>query len=319
MVTNRSQSRSRGFTLIELLVVIAIIAILIALLVPAVQKVRDAANTTQSLNNVKQMSLACQNCNTTYKLLPPGVGVFPMITSPNTGTVFYWLLPFMEQDNVYKASTGTSASVASAVVPNFAAPGDPSLPANNMFSGTSMLAAISYAANGYVFSGDNGINNTMPAQGVNTAITNNIAPGTGNMSNAPSSLGNPATSPVAIIPRTFNDGTSNTMLFMEKYAACGFGNGQHAWGNDSAGYNPKYLPVQISLLGPMYTSSTGVAQWKPLVPVADCNLPQGLSLGGIVVGMADGSSRMISSAVSQYTWALLLLPNDGSPIPADAN
>jgi prepilin-type N-terminal cleavage/methylation domain-containing protein/prepilin-type processing-associated H-X9-DG protein len=84
-----------AFTLIELLVVIAIIAVLIALLVPAVQRVREAANRTTCQNNLKQIGLAVLNFETTTGSYPPA-GVFPTST-----TVQVWILPYIEQDNLY--------------------------------------------------------------------------------------------------------------------------------------------------------------------------------------------------------------------------
>src|SRR4051794_19028265 len=94
--------RGRAFSLIELFVVIAIIAILIGLLVPAVQKVREAANRMRCSANLRQISLGTINCADTYqKKLPPSIGVYPGValqaTNQSNGGTFLHILPFIEQ------------------------------------------------------------------------------------------------------------------------------------------------------------------------------------------------------------------------------
>jgi len=277
--------RGRGFTLVELLVVIAIIAILIGLLLPAVQKVRDAANKTQSQNNLKQMCLAVQNLAGDFGgKLPPSVGYFPV--SPNNpwpngqwqpavqGTLQYFMLPYMEQGNIYKATNDWSWNYYNNVVKSYIAPGDPTVPSNNLT--WSNRGATSYASNWYVFQGN----------------------------------GN--TGSIARFPASIQDGTSNTIFFAERYCICPSPNGyQHIWAESGQGAGP----------GSNYYSPTF---WSFYVPQAAptpaaCNPAQvqGFSISGITVGLGDGSVRGVSASISQTTWAAALTPAGGEVLGSD--
>ena len=136
----------RGFTLIELLVVIAIIAILIGLLVPAVQKVREAAARMQSANNLKQMALAFHNmASANNGAFCPGYGSFPVNTP-----VYPWtfnILPYIEQQNVYTGVQAGTTNPTAVTIKTFIAPADPT-------NGT-QFAYTSYAGNALVLPASN--------------------------------------------------------------------------------------------------------------------------------------------------------------------
>src|SRR5262245_184585 len=91
----------QGFTLIELLVVIAIVAVLIALLLTAMQKVREAAQRPQCADNLRQLGLAVHHLHDSYQAPPPTEGARPGMSLQNFSPITFWMLPFLEQANLY--------------------------------------------------------------------------------------------------------------------------------------------------------------------------------------------------------------------------
>jgi prepilin-type N-terminal cleavage/methylation domain-containing protein len=327
-----SRARS-GFTLIELLVVIAIIAILIALLLPAVQKVREAAARTQCTNNLKQWGIALHNCNDTFKKLPPGLGFFPGTTGNAYGVATFHLLPFVEQGNLYLKSLGFSPITNSNVyypgfnnvyqqpISLFVCPADPSVQNGTVtFAGTvnATFGACSYGFNALLFNAESGITFTDPPQPNGQSFS---------------------TQGAAQIPRTFVDGTSNTLVGAEHYAQCTnkfWPVGGSTWAYSAIHspalpppMNPEPQPIYASFESSYFAPKPGGAtaigepsifQVQPLPFVGNCDpLRASTPHSAMVVLLGDASVRLLSPSISPKTWWFACTPSGGEVLGSDWN
>jgi hypothetical protein len=352
-----------------LLVVIAIIGILIGLLLPAVQKIRGLAAQISCTNNIKQLSLAALNASVTHKRLPPLLGPFPSgrlgqlsgaggPNGPPWGNTLYFLLPFIEQDNLRNATNETAAgNGGSAVDPifftdlgyqpwfpwpiypspkndlpdtmhtpvrTFLCPGDPSAPTDGL--GVMVLGATPVNPMATVYT-DVGLTSYI----ANAQVFGKFDDLTGSQF-------------VSLDGRTrietdISDGTSNTILFTERYAnvgyyndcfpgsACFVGQGGSAW--DWWGAYVSGVPVPgVTLLVdspvpafaiPPSIQTLSTPQIRPQnYKTNTLNfLPSSPHTGVIIVGLADGSVRSVSEGIGWMTWWSAVTPRGGEIPGAD--
>jgi prepilin-type N-terminal cleavage/methylation domain-containing protein/prepilin-type processing-associated H-X9-DG protein len=290
----------KGFTLIELLVVIAIIAILIALLVPAVQKVRDAAARTQCSNNLKQIALGCHGYHDTAKGFMRGYD-FNSSTNRTEGTWLYYLLPYVEQQSVFAqmpldttfGGTNAGTTALNAIVPPVYA-----CPADSSSSSTSKWLNF-FAKGNYVG---------------NYGIGPEVSPG------------NPAWTTQGTVTKfgvlmlnsavkltEITDGSSNTALATEVIKAAGTGTA-----DDQRGvlYYPEGCLYQHNN-GPNSTVPDGLRTCTNL-PEAPCTTTftawnnRNLTMsarsrhsGGVNIALCDGTVRFVTNSVNLIVWQSL--------------
>jgi prepilin-type N-terminal cleavage/methylation domain-containing protein len=268
MYRSAAPQRRSGFTLIELLVVIAIIAVLIGLLMPAVQKVREAAARTQTINNLKQLTLACHNYHDSFQRIP--LNGAQASTDPRTWCWAFQILPYVEQTGMFEAVTNPGQSYLNAVqnlpVKIFNCPARTHAQyfgnTYSTYNNTQLVGpALDYALNSWT----NGFAGTYAPNQANTIAT-----------------------PITMAVVTVNNGTSNTILLGEKAMDINNYVNPPADGQDTCIYTGGYAGTG--------RSKAGVVKDNPGIVYADIwGAP---FTAGVPFSMADGSVRVVNFNVN---------------------
>jgi prepilin-type N-terminal cleavage/methylation domain-containing protein len=302
MRSSSRRNRAAAFTLIELLVVIAIIAVLIGLLLPAVQKVREAAARAKCSNNLKQLGLAMHNYHDSY-------GVFPYIRSGGGQNRHSWamlLTPFIEQDNIYRVMKTPITGVSQTDTFNNLTATDPAI-VQARTSGVSVFVCPSRRGTGEltpIDPGNLGVTG-MPSDYAASSGDTNVLPTTGvfKFDNAANLA---AFQALANRIGDIIDGTSNTVMIGEKHIPT------------ANLFDPNMDAVVYSAGIQNSYHRRGGASW-PLAqsPTTAINSQFGSWHTGVVqFVLADGSVRGLPVSIPGTVLGLYTNIKDGNPIPS---
>ena len=326
--------RRTAFTLVELLVVIAIIGTLVGLLLPAVQSAREASRRLSCSNNVKQLSLAYQNYDDTYKRVPRahhGTGLnnssgVALSGTSRRGTALWELMPFSEELSLYDRAGGDlyygtgspkpySRRIAGLLCATDSRETQYGTSANN-WQYTNY--AVNFQVAGRPEYGDN-------ASGTSCSTSNSYVNEDPTQSNM---------TPSMTLGRLYTDGTSKTIVFGERYRHCRTDNGWgNAWGHGA--WNMRFFAVfaygsrdgatsylqcnslNHSNVGPnSKPQPSGSLQAAEDVNNCSGKRTQAIHAGIMTAGFADGSVRSIVVSIDGDTWWAMCTPNRGD-MPGD--